>query len=241
MSSSKIFELCTKTKSVRIAEKVANYASSPDADFHRPYVAAKVQGYMSIKNDAELGSAVTAAGQHLQDIHDYTQRAERDDAKIRFPRGVMKTAGEYRALCPGYLDHNKTSSCAYAFMYLDVLWWLTKRTDITLTAKEMALKSAIITLATIAEAALTMKFQPGFGGNQDFKNRLNSALQLGLIDDSDRKELSKLWDNRNNVHLKTLDTSEFGKYVADDVDLPRAALDRMLAALVKWNERRGAL
>ena len=104
----------------------------------------------------------------------------------------------------------------------------------------MALKSAIIALATIAEAVLTIKSQPGFGTNQEFKNRLNSAVQLGLIDDADRKELSKLWDNRNNVHLKRLDTSEFGKYVPDDVDLPRAALDRMLGALAKWHKERGA-
>ena len=195
---------------------------------------------MPIRNDADLANAVATAGQHLQDIHDYAQRADRDDAKVRFPRGVMKTADEYRALCPGYLDLKKASSCAYTFMYLDVLWWLTKRTDINLTAKEMALKSAIIALATIAEAVLTIKSQPGFGTNQEFKNQLNSALQLALIDDTDRKELSRLWDNRNNVHLKRLDTSEFGKYVSDDVDLPRAALDRMLAALAKWHKERGA-
>jgi hypothetical protein len=77
----------------------------------------------------------------------------------------MKTADEYRALCPDYLEHERASSCAYAFMYLDVLWWLTNRTDITLTAKEMVLKSAIITLASIAEAALTIRFRRGFGGD----------------------------------------------------------------------------
>jgi hypothetical protein len=93
----------------------------------------------------------------------------------------MKTADEYRALCPDYLEHERASSCAYAFMYLDVLWWLTNRTDITLTAKEMVLKSAIITLASIAEAALTIRFRRGFGGDTNFKVRLNNAQQLGLI------------------------------------------------------------
>ena len=80
---------------------------------------------MPIKSDAELVNTVAAAGQHLQDIHDYVQRADRDDAKVRFPRGVIKTADDYRALCAGYLDYNQASSCAYTFMYLDVLWWLT--------------------------------------------------------------------------------------------------------------------
>jgi hypothetical protein len=61
-----------------------------------------------------------------------------------------------------------------------------------------------------------------------------------LIDDNDRKKLSELWDNRNHVHLKKLEKSEFGKYGPDDVDLPRAALDRMLAALAKWQASRGS-
>ena len=63
-------------------------------------------------------------------------------------------------------------------------------------------------------------------------------MQLGFVDDGDRQELSRLWDNRNNVHLKTLDGSEFGKYVITDVDLPRAALDRMLAACGRWHKER---
>jgi hypothetical protein len=194
---------------------------------------------MPIRNAGELTNIVGIAGQHLQDIHDFAQREVRDDAKVRFPRGVMKTADEYRAVCPGYLDRHKSSSCAYSFMYLDVLWWLTHRTDIASVAKEMSIKSAIITLGTIAEAALTIKSQPGFGGGQDFKNKLNSAMQLGLIDEADRHELSRLWDNRNNVHLKRLDESEFGKYNDADVDVPRAALDRMLAAFSKWHKERG--
>jgi hypothetical protein len=193
---------------------------------------------MPIRNDVELISAMAAAGQHLQDIHDYTQRADRADAKVRFPRGVMKTADEYREVCPSYLDRNKASSCAYAFMFLDVLWWMTKRTDLAITAKEMVLKAAIITLATISEAVLTIPHQAGFGPSAQFKNRLNAAVQLGLIDDKDRTLLCKLWDDRNHIHLKRQETSEFGKYKEPDVDLPRAALDRMLQVLVKWHKDR---
>jgi len=195
---------------------------------------------MPIKNDTELAIAVASASQHLQDIHDFTQRVDRDDAKVRFPRGVLKTSTEYRAICPSYLDHDKASSCAYAFMHLDMLWWMTKRTEITLTAREMVLKSAMIALATITEAVLTIPGQAGFGPSAQFKDRLNSAVQRNFIDGSDRDELSKMWDNRNHVHLKRLEKSEFGKYGHNDVDLPRAALDRMLPALVKWHEGRKA-
>jgi hypothetical protein len=104
----------------------------------------------------------------------------------------------------------------------------------------MCLKSAIITLASIAEAALTVKVRRGFGGDTNFKVRLNNAQQIGLIDVNDRQELSKLWDKRCKVHFKRLEGSEFGKYEDADVELPRAALDRMLGALKKWHEGDGA-
>lgn len=191
---------------------------------------------MPISNDQELAAATATAGNLLQDIHIYTQRTNRNDAKVRFPRGVMRTANEYRALLPGYLEPNQASSCAYTFMYLDVLWWLTNRTDITLTAKEMALKSAIVNLATIAEAVLTVKYRSGFGVGTNFKARLNSACQISLMSEEDRKTLSALWDNRNNVRLKEMKESEFDKYEVDHVDLPRASLDRLLPALKKWHQ-----
>lgn len=192
---------------------------------------------MALNNDQELVAAVSSAGDLLQIIHNYTQRVEREDAKVRFPRGLIKTANEYRALLPGYLEPNHASGCAYAFMYLDVLWWLTNRTDITLTAKEMALKSAIVNLGTIAECVLTIKFRPGFGHHTNFKVRLNSAVQLNLLSDEDRNTLSALWDNRCNVHLKELEGSEFDKYESEDVNLPRVALDRLLPSLKAWHER----
>jgi hypothetical protein len=73
----------------------------------------------------------------------------RDDSKINFPRGVIGTAASYRGRCPGYLTTDQPSSFAYAFMYLDVLWWLLSRTDLASVGKQMAIKSAIVTLATV--------------------------------------------------------------------------------------------
>jgi hypothetical protein len=189
-----------------------------------------------IKNDAQLATAVANAGQLLQDIQDYALRADRDDAKVRFPRGVMKTAEEYRAQLPRYVEPQRASSCAYAFMHLDVLWWILNRTDITLTAKEMILKSAIITLATITEAVLTIHRHPGFGAGQGFKDRVNAARQTGLMDAADHTLFNNLWDHRCKVHLKALEGYEFAKYKDEHVKEPRAALDRLLPALAKWED-----
>jgi hypothetical protein len=117
--------------------------------------------HMPISDEIELAAAVAVASEHLQDIHNFAQREIRDDAKVRFPRGVMREAQHYRQLCPDHLEDNRASSCAYAFMWLDVLWWLINRTDLVLTGREMAIKSSIITLGTISEATLTIPFSPG--------------------------------------------------------------------------------
>jgi len=90
---------------------------------------------MPVTNDQELAIAVAQASSLVQDIHNYCGRTLREDAKISFPRGLIGTAESYRSRCPGYLSTEQASSCAYAFMYLDVLWWLLSRTDIAIVGR----------------------------------------------------------------------------------------------------------
>jgi hypothetical protein len=56
-------------------------------------IAAGMRGCMPIQNDAELADAVVTAGQLLQDIHDYAQRVNREDAKVRFPARRNENCG----------------------------------------------------------------------------------------------------------------------------------------------------
>jgi hypothetical protein len=97
---------------------------------------------MPISNDQELTKAVAQAGNLIQDIQNYCGRGLREDSKINFPRGLIGTADSYRGRCPGYLTADQKSSCAYGFMYLDVLWWLLSRTDIASVGKQMAIKNS---------------------------------------------------------------------------------------------------
>jgi hypothetical protein len=114
----------------------------------------------------------------------------------------MKTAEEYRQECPGYLTQLQKSSCAYGFMYLDVLWWLSSRTDIAGIAKEMIFKSAIITLGTITEAVLHIPSEGIFDSNAGVELRLQKASERGWISTDDCNKLKQLWENRNNVDLR---------------------------------------
>lgn len=195
---------------------------------------------MAITTNAELNVAVEQASSLVQDIHDYCGRKLRADAKVNFPRGMIGTANSYRDRCPAYLTRDQISSCAYGFMFLDVLWWLASRTDIASVGKQMTLKSAIVTLGTILEVSLHV---PGLPQNRvlsaksgaGVKPRLEKAKEEGWITEEQCATLKQLWLHRNNVHIKILAQSELDLYEPQHVNEPYAALLVLMAKLKEWN------
>src|ERR1700688_987069 len=141
---------------------------------------------MAVRSDGEMRLAAWQASELLQDIQTYAGRDLKDGSKVSFPRGLLRTAQEHRKECPNYLTHVQKSSCAYGFMYLDVLWWLYNRTDLAGVAKEMVFKSAIITMGTITEAVLHIPNQGIFDSNAGVDLRLDRAGALNWISDVDR-------------------------------------------------------
>jgi hypothetical protein len=191
---------------------------------------------MSISNDQELVKAVAQAGSLLQEIHDYCGRSLRDDSKVNFPRGMIGTAASYRGRCPGYLTADQISSCAYGFMYLDVLWWLLSRTDIASVGKQMAIKSAIVTLGTLLEATLWIPGLPISNALSTkspcgVKVRLKDTTKQGWISQEQCTTLETLWGHRNNVHIKFLENSELAFYKIEHVNAPLGALLVLMSKL----------
>lgn len=199
---------------------------------------------MTITTDGELAGAVAKCGELIQSIFDYSARVKRDDAKVRFPRGLIGTAESYRLRLPGYLEPERASNCAYSFMFVDVLWWLIARTDITLVAKQMVIKSAIVTLGTILEASLYVPNLPKtkFLSNQSnagIKDRVGNTHNRGWISADDCSSLKQLWEHRNNVHQKIAKSSELELYNVDHINVPHAALLKLLVKLKEWNGNDG--
>jgi hypothetical protein len=195
---------------------------------------------MAISNDEELSRAVKSASDLIQDIQDYCKKVLREESKVRFPRGLIGTANSYREACPGYLTPTKISSCAYGFMHLDVLWWLSSRTDLVGISKQMLIKSAIITLGMVTEAVLWIPGLPrsdrlsdksGYG----VKPRLEETKSRGWTTDAQCVALQQLWDNRNNVHIKFLENSELDRYKAEHVNEPHAALLALMKSAKNWD------
>lgn len=188
---------------------------------------------MKIENDEELEYYAHQAGEMLQAIFSYTGRVKNPKSQVKFPRGVIRTADYYRNKLPDHIPNNAKSSCAYAFMYTDVLWWLSTKTDISGTGKEMILKSAIISFGTILEALLIIPNVTYFSKNSNTgtKKKLKILNERKLINKEDQKALEKLWDQRCNVHLKELEGFEHGSYTIHDVNKPQEAIWRLIETL----------
>ncbi|KQY99995.1 hypothetical protein ASD45_03660 [Pseudolabrys sp. Root1462] len=123
-------------------------------------------------------------------------------------------------------------------MYLDVIWWLLARTDLSGIAKEMVIKSAIITLSSILEALLEISAGGIFASIKGVKPRLDRACENKWISEQERDSLKQLWDHRNNVHIRLLDTHEFNKYRPEHFNVPRQAFGVLMQNLKRWHERR---
>jgi hypothetical protein len=125
-------------------------------------------------------------------------------------------------------------------MYLDVLWWILARTDLASIAKEMTIKSSIVTLGSILEAVLQI---PGEGifdpkSKAGVQLRLHRALERKWIPEDQCNVLKKFWDHRNNVHIKLLGEHEFNFYKVEHFNAPNAALLSLMPRLKTWDDKR---
>jgi hypothetical protein len=162
---------------------------------------------MTITNDQELRAAARKAGDLLQDIQNYCGQEVKEDAKVRFPRGYLRTASSQRSRLGFVADEDLKSNLAYTLILSDsVLWQLTK-TDIAATAKEMLIKLFIFIGGTLIES-ITKDYLKGLCG-QNFKKRTQYLVDHGVIDTDLQLDIDWIWNTRNNMHLFMLDSKEY--------------------------------
>jgi hypothetical protein len=160
-----------------------------------------------ISNDKELSEAVTKAGSLLQEIQDYCDRVNRDDAKVRFPRGYLRTASSQRERLPFVKDSDLKSNLSYTIILSDTVLWLLTRTDIAATAKDMLIKLFIFLGGSLVES-ITKDYLKGICG-KSFKVRTQCLVGNNIIGDQLKEDLDWVWDTRNNMHLFMLDEREY--------------------------------
>ena len=145
----------------------------------------------------------------LQQIQDYCGRTYKASAKVRFPRGFLRTAIEQRGRLKFIDDNNLQSNLAYCLILSDTIHWLLTRTDIAAIAKEMLIKLHIFIGGILIESITANYLKSVRTPKKTYKMRTQSLVDLGVIDTSLKDDLNWIWDTRNNMHLFGLTEREY--------------------------------
>jgi hypothetical protein len=165
-----------------------------------------------ITNDQELQRAADRASALIQEIHDYcssTRRTIADvpQARVRFPRGFIRTAGYQRTRFPFLSNAALKSNIAYTLMLSDTVLWLSVRTDIGGTARDMLNKLFIFLIGSIIES-VTKDYLKGICG-KNFEGRLTFLVTNSVIEEELKQEICWVWETRNRMHLFQLEGREY--------------------------------
>jgi hypothetical protein len=171
---------------------------------------------MPITTDQELAQAADLVGRKLQEIQDYLGADSHRAAKVRFPRGYIRTANHFRSRLPFILDRDARDNLAYALILTDVYRWVTNRTDLFGTAREMVFKAGVVLAGSICETMAVNYTDGAIGRSVRFKTRCDRMVTAGMISDDLRDELHWVWDTRSAIHLCDLEVREFERYTTAD-------------------------
>lgn len=168
--------------------------------------------FMAIESEEELRQAVNQASNLLQDIHGYCAEngltlADVPEAKVRFPRGFIRTANFQRTRFPFLNNHALKSNIAYTLILSDTVLWISLRTDISGTAKDMLNKLFIFLVGSVIES-VTKEYLKGICG-KNFNRRLQYLSDQGVINEELEQEVAWVWETRNRMHLFQLDGPEY--------------------------------
>jgi hypothetical protein len=193
---------------------------------------------LAISNDNELRAAVAQAGALLQEIQRYVGRDPRHDARVRFPRGFLRTAAWHRQAFDYIDDVSLKDNLAYTMILSDTVHWLLTRTDIMATAREMLIKLFVFLVGTMAES-VTKHYLKGHCG-RGYRHRTAYLLEHEIITEALRDDLDWLWQLRNRMHLFGLDKPEYtNDYNEETLTRSKRTLNSLSVALRSHGELAG--
>jgi len=206
------------------------------ASIHRPEFAKQPILERMIENVIQLRQAAREAGGLIQQIADFQKRHPRlsDEGLIRFPRGYLRTATDFRARLQFVADKTLRSNVAYALMTHDVFRWLVFHTDIGGQAREMLIKEGVCLLGNVCESITIFPGEYGLGRKAGYKGRVARLRALDVIGDDAVNELLWLWDKRNQEHLFDVPLREWGHYKPEDWYRSVRTWRGLAESLIEW-------
>jgi hypothetical protein len=186
---------------------------------------------MPIQRDVELRYAVRQAGTLLQDIQDFVGRNSNNEARVRFPRGFLRTASEHRKRLAFVGNSTLASNLAYSLMLSDLYRWLIFRTDLAGTARDMVVKAGLALGGGIAEAILVDYLAGDMGKRRKFKSRTARLVELEIISDDLQADLDWLWDMRCRQHIFNVPDWEYDFYEISQYNRAARTVSTLIATL----------
>ncbi|MGQ3887968.1 hypothetical protein ACQUW5_02910 [Legionella sp. CNM-1927-20] len=162
---------------------------------------------MEISNQSELIKSVEKVSEILQDIQNYCRKEQISEAKIKFPRGFLRTCNNIRNEFNFISESHLKSNIAYTIQLSDSIRWLLIRTDIAGTAKSMLIKLYIVLIGAVIESC-TKNYLKGKCG-KCFSKRNEFLYKKGIISKKLMEDLNYVWTLRSNIHLMDITSSEY--------------------------------
>ncbi len=165
----------------------------------------------------EIQKLVERISLDFQKLDELLKQDEVENINIRFPRGVIRTADDFRNRLIFVNDYTLKTNLAYHFMLSDVYRWILNRFDISLTAKEMLIKEGISLIGNIVEAILKHIAVDVFNTDRNigFSKACTILIENGIITKDQKKNLQWLWNLRCKEHIYNLPNTEYNKYTLE--------------------------
>lgn len=179
---------------------------------------------------AQLATAISGQLQEMQGI--LGRNPAPDAARVRFPRGFIRTAAEIRDSLPKSVSFLNRKNISYALMVLDVFRWLIVRTDLDSVARGMIVKEGICILGSTIETMIRSTLSGHISKGAKFSACAQALQDKETIDQTLRDEIDWIWGIRANQHYHLLEESEQDKYTPSDYNRALLAFNQLREKII---------
>lgn len=177
----------------------------------------------------ELSGIAEKALQRIQDI--IANRNHVEEARIRFPRGYLRTTSPTYFDLPEIGDNTKRRNFAYRLLMAELCRWLLSRTDIYGQVCSLVVSEYICILAFGAEFFVKECTFGKVGRTRKFTSHTEWLYGQGYLTKSLKRDVDWLWEVRTKEHLDASSDLDHDTYCVVDYNRAHRTWTKLLAAL----------
>ena len=182
-----------------------------------------------IREISELARAAESALQQIQNL--IISQSHVAEARIRFPRGYLRTTNTAYLSLPEIGDNTKRRNLAYRLLMADMCRWLISRTDIYGQVRSLVVSEYICILAFGAEFFVKECTFGKVGRKRKFASHTEWLRQQGYLADDLKNEIDWLWEVRTREHLDASDDLDHDTYSVADFNRAQKAWEKLIVIL----------